>query len=168
MIGLLVLGLTNLTVAQNHSFALNEMLPEVTIVPANFTYISNVIDDNSPRIVKKMEKTAASYDVSEHPNFDEADIYALQVTFQEPHARIIASYDETGKIIKSFEKFKNIVLPKDLVNQIMMQYPGWEFKSDTYLVKYSSGEEAKKYYTIRLLKDDNKINLKIDPSGKVL
>jgi hypothetical protein len=168
IIGLLVLGLTNLSVAQTKSLAQSELLPEVTIVPRNLTYISKVLDDNAPLKVKKLEKTVASYDVTEHPNYYAGDIYAFDVIFQESNARVIATYDEAGKILKSFERFKNIALPKDIVKQIMAKYPGWHFESDTYLVRYFSGKEAKKYYTVKLLKDNNKVNLKIDPSGKIL
>lgn len=168
IIGLLVLGLTNLSVAQNKSISQSELLPEVTIVPRNLTYISKVVDDNAPLKVKKLERTVARYDVTEHPDFELEDIQAFEVIFQESNARVIATYDEAGKILKSFEKFKNIALPKNIVKQIMMKYPGWHFESDTYLVRYFQGKEAKKYYTVKLLKDDNRIKLKIDPSGRIL
>ena len=174
IIGLLVLGLTNLSVAQNKSLIQGELLPAVTVVPEatvmplNIAYISNVMDDNAPLMVKKLEKTVANYKVSEHPDYYIDDIYSFNVIFQESDAQVIATYDEDGKILKSFERFENIALPKDILRAVTTKYPGWNFEANTYLVRYFSGKEARKYYTIKLLNNDNKVNLKIDPSGKIL
>ncbi len=168
VIGLLILGLTNLTIAQSNQFAQNVHLAEVTIVPRNLTYISNVLDDNTPRQIKNLETSVARYDVTAHPNFNDRDIDAFEVVFEQPNARIIATYDKNGQILKSFEKFQDVILPKDLVKEIMMEYPGWEFHSDTYLVSYYTGRDVKKHYKIQLMKDKNRVNLKVDPSGNII
>ena len=168
VIGLIVLGLTNLTYAQSTLMANNVQLAEVTIMPRNLTYMSNVLDINTPREVKNLEATVAKYDITEHPQFKDRDVDAFEVVFEQPKARIIATYDKNGQNLKSFEKFTDVILPKDLVKEIILEYPGWEFHSDTYLVSYYSGKDIKKHYRIQLRKDGDRVNLKVDPSGNVL
>ncbi|MFD0836002.1 hypothetical protein ACFQ0I_09520 [Mariniflexile aquimaris] len=173
VIGLMFLGITNLVVAQSNQYVhgeylAGEYLAEVTILSSNSTYMNNVLDVNTPAQIRNLEAEAARYDVTEHPKFNEEDFDSFEVIFEQPNARIIATYNDEGEIIKSYERFKDVILPKNLVKQIMMEYPGWEFRSDTYLVKYYLGKDVKKYYKLQLIKDNNKVNLKVDPTGNVL
>ncbi|SFS99848.1 hypothetical protein SAMN04487906_2420 [Zhouia amylolytica] len=139
----------------------------VSATPINTTYLKDVLDNNSPENVKDMQHKVASYDITESDLFDdEYDSY--KVFFEHTNSMIIATFDEEGKIVRSYEKFKNVLLPPAIRNSVYQKYPGWTLHKDIYLVSYYVDKDTKKQYRIQLRKDNQKKNLVVDTYGNII
>lgn len=168
IIGLLALGLTNLSFSQilNGGIASVE-LEGVTVSPRNMTYLNEVQDYNTPLKVKVLENKAAQYDIKEEGIFD-SEFEAYEVVFKQKSGKIIAIYDQEGNIVSSSEKFKNIRLPEEVRISIFRNHDGWELHSDAYLVSYYLGKDVKKLYKVQIRKGKLKKNLRVDVNGNIM
>lgn len=171
LFGLIYLGLTSLAYSQEipTSIDLKEVkLLGVTVTPLNTTYLRKVQDPDTPELVKKLENTAARFDVTEASIYD-GNHEGYEVIFEQTNGRIIATYDQNGKIISSFERFKNLNLPPRVRNNIAKEYPGWIVHKDAYLVSYYvDAEHVKKVYKIQIRKENEKKNLRCTIDGVIL
>lgn len=136
-------------------------LKGVTVSPLNLDYVYTVVDKNMPPSVQKLERKAAQFDVTE------LDIYngqfeAYEVFFEQNNGSIIATYDSEGKILQSYERFKNITLPLAIREHIYKGHPGWKINKDIYIVSYYDNRDVSKVAKVQLIKDGLKKNLKVD------
>lgn len=169
LIGLLFLGSTSLTYSQTNGEIKAEKLEDVVITPLNVSYLKNVKDKTTPEVAKQLENTAARYDITESPVFDR-DFEAYEVIFSEnseSKGRIVATYDNKGKIISSFERFSDVALPPAVRNSVYKAYPGWTILNDTYLVSYYENRSVKKTYKLKIEKDKTKKTLRLDTEGNI-
>ncbi|CAM1352229.1 hypothetical protein [Tenacibaculum insulae] len=169
--GFLFLGLTTLMYSQGKSEVQNIVLETVTIKPLNISYLRKVQDKDTPSLVKNLEGEAARYDITESPMF-EKEFEAYEVVFKTKKKNgtsgiITATYDSKGKIIKSIEKYKNILLPKTVRNVILRKYPGWTIYKDVYLVSYKTDKTAKRIFRVQIRKEGKRKNLKLDYEGNI-
>ncbi len=168
IIGLLALGLTNLSFSQILNEGVTEVqLEGVTVSPRNSNYLNKVQDLNTPIKVKRLENKAAQYDIKDAGIFDHK-FEAYEVIFKQSSGKIIAIYDKEGNVISSSEKFKNLRLPKAVRMGIFEDHDGWELHSDSYLVSYYSGKNVKKLYKVQLRKGKQKKNLRVDVEGNIM
>jgi len=148
-LGLLFLGIANLSFSQSSNEIEEVQLADVVISPLNLSYLNAVHDVNTPEVVKQLEKKVAKFDVTESPVFDK-QFEAYEVIFKDASSNsgsIIATYNSEGKILKSFEKFNDVTLPPAVRKAIYKEYPGWTIHSDTYLVSYYFNEDIKNIST---------------------
>lgn len=164
--GLLFVGLTSLGFAQNGGIEQVE-LNEVNVTPLNLTYLNNVQDTDTPTKVKELENVASRYDITESAVFNKK-FEAYEVIFKESNGKIIATYDQNGKITSSLERFSNVVLPPKVRSAIYQSFPGWNLHKDTYLVSYFGDQDVTKVYKIQLRKDKQRKNLKVDVDGNII
>lgn len=166
LLGLICLGLTNLGFSQTKVNVEQVKLAEVTVTPFNYTYLNHVGNENTPERVKNLQKIVSKFDIKESDVFD-AKMDAFEVIFEQSDDKIIATYDNDGNIIKSYERFNNVLLPDPIRKAIYKSYPEWSLHSDSYLVNYFEGKDAKKYYKVQLRKDKKRKSLKIDANGDI-
>lgn len=152
--GIFFLGFASLTYSQE------VVLEGVTVTSPNFSYLSSVQDENTPANVAVLERKVASFNLQESPVFNKID-KAYEVFFSNSKGRIVATYDDEGKILSSFEKFEDVVLPTSIRNTIYQSYPDWKMNSNTYVVSYYHDKSVKKTYHFQILKNDTKKNLKL-------
>jgi len=170
LIGIIFLGLTSLGYSQvnEDTKVKEEALSAVTLSTLNLNYLNKVHNDFNPEHVKALENKAAQYNITESPLFSVGKFEAYEVIFEQSKSRIIANYDSKGKIISSFERFYNIMLPPDVRSAIHNEYPDWTVHKDVYLVSYYRFRDVKKIYKIQIRKDKQKKNLKVDVEGKIM
>lgn len=169
VIGLFVLGLTNQAIAQTvqeEQFKTIE-LSEVNIMALNSTYINKVIDKNAAQPVQQLERKAAAF------NILVSDIYSkefdsYEVKFENEKGRITATYDIDGEIMRSYEKFKDIKLPRSVAETVVQKFPGWAIVNTTYLVNYRLNRDLSREYKIFLEKGNEKMVVKTDEVGNFL
>lgn len=139
----------------------------VSATPINTTYLKDVLDNNAPEIVKDMQHRVASYDITESDLFSEdSDMY--KVFFEYTNSWIVTTFNNEGKILRSYEKFKDVLLPPAIRNAVYKKYPGWTLHKDIYLVSYYADKDTKKKYRIQIRKNDEKKNLKVDTFGNII
>lgn len=166
LIGLFLLGFANLSHAQ-----FNEVkLADVIISPLNISYLDAVKDNDTPEITRQLELQAAQFDITESPVFDE-QYDAYEVVFRENNSKrttIVATYDNNGQILNSYEKFNDVSVPPAVRNAVYNEFPNWKIYSDTYLVTYYSDKKAKRVFKLKIKKDNKRKTLKLDVSGNLI
>ena len=165
LLSLLALSITSFGFAQEPKDQVKEIVLEgVTLKPPNFEYLAAVQGPNTPATVKVLERKAAYYDLEESPIYD--DSYdAYEVFFSDSDGRIIATYDKNGKILKSYEKFKDIPIPAPVRNTVYQAYPDWKINKYTYVVSYYKDKSIKKTYHFQIENGNKKKNLKMTWKG---
>ena len=130
----MLLGLAGLAYAQEPVEKIKPIeLEGVIVKPPNFEYLASVQDMRTPPVVKVLERKAAYYDLENSPVYD--DSYdAYEVIFSNSKGRVIATYDENGKILRSYEKFKNTPVPAPIKSTVNDAYPEWKINKHTYVV----------------------------------
>ncbi len=161
---LFVLGLTGQVFSQITKV---EELSEVVVTAVNYKYLNAIDSEEAAIPVKLLERKAAAYNIQESDVYDdEYDYYT--VSFFIPDGKIVAAYDEEGKILRTIEKFKNIKLPLAVSQAVLERFPNWEIISDVYLVHYTDEKGANKVYKLTLKNGDKRMKVKLDETGTYL
>ena len=164
ILGLLALGLTIPAYTQVVKV---EELSEVVVRPMNYKYL-NATDSKSVAVpVKMLERKVASYDVTA-ADFYQDDFDYYTVSFFIPDGKIVAVYDDTGKIVRTIEKFKDIKLPDGVLTALLDRFPNWVVIDDVYRVTFSEDNGAKKTYKLTLKNGDKKMRVKMSDDGTFL
>lgn len=164
--GLLFIGLASLTFAQDRpkDEVRTVELEGVVLTSPNYAYLAEVQNAESSEVVKKLERKVASFDLKESPIYNKID-KAYEVFFSNSKGRILAVYDDNGKILSAFEKFGDVIVPDPIRNTVFQAYPDWKMSSNKYLVTYYHDKGAKKTYYFQLEKNNKKKNLKLTWEG---
>ena len=160
--GLMILGLTTQSFAQI-------TLPEVEVRVNNYKYLNSVNPEKVADIdVRTLEEKVANFDLKSAAFYEEDnDIYSVQ--FFTPKGKIHASYDKDGTLLRTTEKFEDVVLPRYISEAILTNYPNWVLTNDQYLVNYhKSSDAAQRLYKIKLRNEDKTIKVKIDAEGNFI
>ncbi|WP_299218503.1 nicotinate-nucleotide adenylyltransferase [uncultured Aquimarina sp.] len=162
VVSLLFLGLTIPSFSQK-----TEELPEVVIIATNYKYLRALDSGDEPLSVDLLQKEVASYDLKNSDVYeDEYELY--HVSFYIPDGKILAAYDKNGKVLRTIEKFKNVKLPRNVIEAVTKRFPGWVIAKDVYLVNYHSEKGVTKKYKLRLQNGKKRIKVKTDEFGKFL
>ena len=141
---MLFLGFASLLYAQETETGERAVeLEGVTVTSPNFAYLASVQDKSTPETVKGLERKAASFNLKESPVYNKID-KAYEVFFTNSKGKIVATYDDEGKIISSFEKFTDVMAPTEIRKTVYQAYPDWSMNKNTYLVNYYRDEGVKK------------------------
>jgi hypothetical protein len=164
VIGLFLMGVTAPFFAQVIPV---EQLSEVFIVGTNYRYLDETSSRDVAEPVKQLERKVATFNLRELDVYeDETDIY--DVSFIIPKGKILATYNNEGKILRTVEKFKQINLPESVTKAVMSRFPGWAIANNVYLVKYLDDKKGKKLYKLILENGDVQIKVKTDDKGNFL
>ncbi len=168
LIGIFFLGLTSLAYSQGSSEERKQLkLDGITLMPANLGYLSIVGAGTKSLKVLNLQRAAASFDIKKSSTYNRKAGYHV-FSFDQKDGHIIATYDRAGRIIKSSERFSDVVLDTGLRNSIYLKYPGWYIEGNKYEVLYSLGKDTKKVYRFKLKKGDQKKRIKCDANGKIM
>lgn len=144
-----------------------QTLPEVTVVPANYKYLKNVGGKEVAMPVERLQRAAATYDVTKSEYYEE-DYDTYFISFKLPDGEILAAYDQSGKLMRTAERYKNIQLPSAVTKAVVTKYPNWAIAKDVYLVKYFDDKGATvKKYKLLLQNGTKRIRVQVDENGEV-
>ncbi|HLV37924.1 hypothetical protein [Xanthomarina sp.] len=173
-IGLLFLGFANLSFSQADKEIVEVQLASVVISspsnPSSLNYLNAVYSEDIPEEAVILENIAARFKITESPVFD-SQFEAYEVIFKDVSTnggQIVITYNNDGQILKSVERYNDVVLPAAVRNAVYKEYPGWMIDSDKYLVTYYHKEDAKKAYKLKIKKEDNKKVIKVSINGDIL
>ncbi|MET0637905.1 MAG: nicotinate-nucleotide adenylyltransferase [Chitinophagaceae bacterium] len=144
-----------------------EVLPEVRVIATRYKYLSAVNNAETPRPAKVLESKAAAYDVR-NAEYYEDDYDTYFVSFIIPEGEILAAYDQTGKLLRTAEKYKNVKLPKAVADAVLERFPNWHIAKDIYLVNYYENEGAEKIYKLLLENGNKRLRVKANDKGEFL
>ncbi len=164
LIGLFVLGLITQAYAQITKV---EKLSEIVIVATNYKYLNQVDYKEAAVPVELLQRKVATFDLK-NSDFYQDDYDSYLVSFYIPEGKILAAYDKDGKILRTIERYKDIVLPKPILNSVTKRFPGWTISKDVYLINYHHKKGVKKKYKLKLENIDKVLRVKIDAEGTFL
>tara|TARA_B100000925_G_C21788803_1_gene379576 strand:- start:54 stop:554 length:501 start_codon:yes stop_codon:yes gene_type:complete len=162
LFGLMILGLTTQSFAQ-------VTLPEFEVRATNYKYLNSVSPEEvADTDVRNLEEKVASFDLKSAAFYEEdKDLYSVQ--FFIPNGRILAAYDKDGTLLRTIEKFEDVILPTHITEAILTKFPNWVPTKDHYLVNYrESSDAARRLYKIKLQNEDKTIKVKIDAEGNFI
>ncbi|PVW17181.1 hypothetical protein [Marixanthomonas spongiae] len=94
---------------------------------------------------------------SANKNFD-----TYLVTFKSNNGYLQADFDNEGKLLKTYQKFKDVVLPLALRQQMHETYKGWTLVKTKYAAKTKGDLLVKATYRAKLKNGNERQNLKFD------
>ncbi|GAA4300648.1 hypothetical protein [Aestuariibaculum suncheonense] len=120
--------------------------------------------------ISSLETLVANYDVTKQSFYDEK-LTTYKIDFKEGDKKdgvITAVFDTDGNLVKSLERFKNIRLPRVVLDAINDVYPGAIIKTNTYVVSYNENSGTNKIYKVKIDANGNTKSLKVDSNGKFI
>ncbi len=161
VIGLFIFGLTTQVFSQVIE------LSEVN-VSVNYKYLDAIDSEQIPIPVKILTEKVLNFEANKDDLYDdEYDTY--RVSFFIPDGKVVAAYDNTGKILRTIEKYKNIRLPQGVLQAIAERFPNWAIIEDVYEVNYHCDKGiTKKHYKIKLENQDKIVSIKTDAKGNFI
>ena len=186
LIGLLVLGLTNLGFSQHSQveFLKSQMEDSNTIalnayattpsfnkdVSTNFkdaSYMDILKEEATSNHVSRLEDQVSSFDLMASPEYDENKKY-FKVIFKANKGSVVAVFDKNGEILTTKERYENIKLPVPVRNSLYKEFPNCNVEKIKYLLDYEKGKDVKKVYKIKIKKDNLTKHLKFDTQGNII
>ena len=158
LVSILILGITFLCYSQDpvNKTKLIE-LDDVTISKLNGNYLMAVQDQNTPQVVAMLQIEAALYDIRASKGFDsKLKKESFEMIFKNSKGSINAFYTSSGKIQSAYERFRNIMLPRSVQQQMYRSNKGWSMASNLYVSRYVGEDLIKRSYKIILEKGDDK------------
>ena len=142
-------------------------LPEVFVASVRYKYLVSVDNRNLAQPIRLLENKAASYDIK-NSEFYEDDFDEYYITFYLPSGYVLATYDKEGKLLRTAERFKNVILPKAVSQSLYNAYPDWSIPKDVYLVTYENEAGATKVWKVLLKQGDKRMKVKLNEKGEFI
>ncbi len=161
LVSILAVCLTFASYAQKDNNQATSIALEDVLITSNANYLQAVQDESTPATVKKLQREVATYSLRENSEFDQSVKTPFEMVFKNAHGQIDAFYDVSGKVISSFEKFRNILLPETIRDQVFHDNLDWEMISNQYSSSYSDENKIKRTYKIKLRNGDHKKDIVI-------
>lgn len=164
VIGLFILGLTNLLYSQNNlaSVSVNtDTHSKSKKVIKNLDYVAAFEKEDFAMKIKKLQNAVSNYDIRSESIYTLEPRYLYTVIFKEGRNSIIAQYNYEGILISSDEKFTEISLPLAISAKISKEYPGWEYTKTSCVIKYAQNKEALIIYKVMIKNGDKNKSIKM-------
>ncbi len=162
LVTILAVSLTLVSYAQQDNNQTSTIDLDDVLVTANTSYLNAVQDESTPTTAKQLQKQVATYNVSANSEFDKTAKQSFEMIFKNAYGTIDAFYDASGKVIESYEKFKNILLPGPIRDQVFRDNLDWEMISNQYVSDYSGDNLIKRSYKVRLQNGNHKKDVVIN------
>ena len=124
----------------------------------NTGYLKSIDNSNASLIVENYENYIATYDLINTDIYDDSEKAKYQVEFKGKNVLIHSVYNNLGEIISTNEKYINIRIPYELTKILMINFPHWTMKSNSYLVFYDKIKGCQKIYIVKM-KRKNQIDI---------
>ena len=87
---------------------------------------------------------------------------SYQVTFKTRKGHLLADFDQEGNLLKTSQKFENIVLPKELSSQLYKDHKGWAMVKNRVVAHGKQDKMDKAVYKVTIQNGKQKKNLKFE------
>lgn len=104
-----------------------------------------------------------NFDIKEFiANVQSENYESYLVSFRSRKGELRAEFDKVGTLLNTNLKFKNILLPRDIRNQLYVEHKGWTMVKNVHIASSLKGVVNKDLYRITMVNGKQKKNLKID------
>ncbi|PKP24675.1 MAG: hypothetical protein CVU03_11360 [Bacteroidetes bacterium HGW-Bacteroidetes-2] len=157
--GLLFLGITNLTKAQNEIAYVNLNATSIIEKPmktmSNLNYLHSMELNVISNRVRALQTVVANFDIQKEVVYTKTSSATYDVVFREGKNAINAVFDSKGNIIQSDENYESVNVPYFLSKKILKEYPGWGYKQVWLSISYNQKFATTIQYKV-VLKNGNK------------
>ncbi|MDT0646283.1 hypothetical protein RM545_06240 [Zunongwangia sp. F260] len=87
---------------------------------------------------------------------------ACQVSFVSGKGMLKVDFNKEGKMVKMYQRFRNIKLPNDLSHEIYRDYKGWNIVKNIHVARGRDGRIDKEFYRLKLENGNKTKNVRID------
>ncbi|PRX53610.1 hypothetical protein [Flagellimonas meridianipacifica] len=144
--------------SQGDSF--KKSFEDVTLT--NSSYLYEVKDQNTPKIVQGLQLKAANYDVRELADGQSYDSEGIKVIHRATNGYISTVYNKMGQVVTSWERFRDVAPPKSIQKLVAKNFKGWEIVGNKYISMYDKEKVKTKVYKLKLSKEGRTKRVTID------
>lgn len=94
---------------------------------------------------------------------EDEDVQNYFVTVKNRKGFLKATYDRNGELVDTFQKFKDIVLPHQLRQEVYASHKGWTMVHNAYIAKGKADLINSEYYQVTMKNGKKKDKLKLYP-----
>jgi len=153
-----IVGLTNLTIAQNN-LAMNTAY-DFNVRTSRSSEIKNEQYVNlrygvAPTLalsIKRLQDVVANYDITENRIYSRNQHITYTVVFESDTNYVKAIYAHDGTILESEEYYEDVRIPYSLGSEIAKTYPDWSFDNSACTIEYTKNEATRFTYSFVLRK----------------
>lgn len=88
---------------------------------------------------------------------------SYHITFTSGQGYLKADYDKDGNLVRTYQKFKDILLPLDVRRDLYNATKGWTMTGNKYIASGRGDLLEKEMYTVKLENGNRKQTVKLDP-----
>tara|TARA_R110002049_G_scaffold288821_2_gene471498 strand:+ start:3479 stop:4015 length:537 start_codon:yes stop_codon:yes gene_type:complete len=132
----------------------------------NTDYLDKVLDNSMAIHVSTLEKQVSQFDITSVSKYKGIS-KPFKTIFKTNKGSIEVSYDNTGKIINTTEKYTNVKLPDAVRNTVFKTYSEWTLLNVDYQVYYNY-KAVKKIYLVKIGNGKQKKKIKVNSNGDIL
>lgn len=90
------------------------------------------------------------------------DYDSYQVDFVSRKGKLEAQYNKDGELVRSYFKFKDVLLPYAIIQQTYLDNQGWSMVKNSFQGKEIAGKSKKSHYLLTMEKGKERKQIKID------
>lgn len=159
---ILFLSIFSISFAQESFVSLDmpmEDKDEVEVL--NTSYLNSMSQSMTSPEAIYLEEIAARYDAKKAITFDQRK-EPFTTVFKSDKGEIEITYDQEGKVVSSYERFRNISLPSNIKKALYHRYKEWKVVANKYDVIYKNEKVVKKTYELFLEKGDEQKRIRVN------
>ncbi len=96
-------------------------------------------------------------------SFKNEDYDRYKVTFVSSQGMLEAVYNEEGELLKTYQRFTDIVVPSEVKHELYRTHKGWTMTKNKYTASGTGDLVDKELYKIKLENGNQTQRIKIDP-----
>lgn len=104
-------------------------------------------------------------------SLDSRDYDQFDVKFKSRKGYLLASFDNKGDLLKTYQKFNNVILPNELYKELYKDFKGYSITKNKYIASGMGNTINKHHYILTLKNGNDKQRVKLVPpivaGGKV-
>lgn len=85
------------------------------------------------------------------------------ITFTSGQGFLKADFDKEGELVRTYQKFKNVLLPLDVRRDLYTATKGWTMTENLYIASGRGDMLEKEMYKVKLENGNRKQTVKLDP-----
>ena len=136
-------------------------------ITLNKEYLDNVLDNSMAIHVSTLEKQVSQFNIISDSKY-KGESKPFKTIFKTNKGSIAVSYDRTGKIINTIEKYASVKLPDAVRDTVFKTYSEWVLLNVDYYVYYNTNKKVKKMYLVKIGKGKLKKKIKVNSNGDIL
>lgn len=164
---MLMAFLGSLGLAHGQNTDMNSAIRANEYAQSESAYLREIQSPLTPKAVTAYQVMAVEYDVAQSDLFDGRDALFL-VIFRTQKGSIEASYDWTGEVVETIERFRNLVLPRKVLLSGMKDHSGWRVVGTNYYVYYVKNRRTRILYSLQIADGKKRKKILLDKDGAII